>query len=209
MTMLQVIKAALIDGLDEEVVRLAREALESDISAHEILNGGFSAGMAVVGEYFQKREFFLPDVLMAARAMKAGMEVLRPLLEGEALETKGTVVIGTVKGDVHDIGKNLVGILLRGAGFDVVDVGNDASVEQFVDAVQMSEATVLGLSALLTTTMPQMEEIIKALEKAGLGHVKTMVGGAPVTDGFADSIGADAYGNDAVKAMQLASSWIE
>ena len=209
MTVLEKLKSALIGGLEDDVVKLTREALDGGSSPHEILNGSLSAGMAVVGDYFQKREFFLPDVLLAARAMKAAMAILKPLLEGTAVETKGTVVIGTVKGDVHDIGKNLVGIMLRGAGFEVVDVGNDATVAEFVAAVEESEATILGLSALLTTTMPQMEEIVQALEKAGLGHVKTMIGGAPVTDNYAVSIGADAYGCDAVRAMQLATEWVQ
>ena len=203
------LKSALINGLEDDVVRLTKEALDTGNSPVEILNDSLSAGMAVVGDYFQQREFFLPDVLLAARAMKAAMTVLKPLLEGTTVESKGTVVIGTVKGDVHDIGKNLVGIMLRGAGFEVIDVGNDASVAQFVDAVRESEATVVGLSALLTTTMPQMGEIVTALQDAGLEGVKTMVGGAPVTDRYAESIGADAYGSDAVKAMQLATEWVQ
>ena len=209
MTVMKDLKSALINGLEDDVVRLTKEALDTGNSPVEILNDSLSAGMAVVGDYFQQREFFLPDVLLAARAMKAAMTVLKPLLEGTTVESKGTVVIGTVKGDVHDIGKNLVGIMLRGAGFEVIDVGNDASVAQFVDAVRESEATVVGLSALLTTTMPQMGEIVTALQDAGLEGVKTMVGGAPVTDRYAESIGADAYGSDAVKAMQLATEWVQ
>jgi 5-methyltetrahydrofolate--homocysteine methyltransferase len=156
-----------------------------------------------VGEKFRAHEIFLPEVLMAARAMYAGMDILKPLLAKEGVASRGKVVIGTVRGDLHDIGKNLVAIMLRGAGFEVIDLGNDVSPEKFVDAAKESGAELIGMSALLTTTMPVMKEVTSLLGERGLrGRIRTIVGGAPVSDEFAKQIGADAYAYDAASAVE-------
>ena len=192
-------------GEPEAVARLVQEAVDEGVDAETILNEGLLKGMDIVGEKFKANEMFVPDVIFAARAMTAGMELLQPLLAATGVEPRGKVVIGTVKGDLHDIGKNLVGMMLRGAGFTVVDLGNDVSVEKFVSAAQEAGAKcVVGLSALLTTTMPKMADAVKALQKAGLKDVKVMIGGAPVTQGYADEIGADGYAPDAASAADLA-----
>jgi 5-methyltetrahydrofolate--homocysteine methyltransferase len=160
--------------------------------------------MAEVGRLFEANEYYVPEMLIAARAMKAGLALVRPQLVEEKIEPKGTVVLGTVKGDLHDIGKNLVSIMVEGAGFEVVDCGVDVSPEQFVKAAQDSDADVIGLSALLTTTMPSMKGTIEALEEAGMrDKVKVVIGGAPVTQKYADEIGADGYGRDAAAAANL------
>jgi len=178
------------------------EALTAGRSAEEVLKQGLLAGMAVVGERFRRREIFLPDVLLAARALHAGLAVLQPLLEGAGVPSAGRVVLGTVQGDLHDIGKNLVGILLRGAGFEVVDLGTDVAAERFVDAAVEHGARVIGMSALLTTTRLGMRDVIAALRTRGLaGKIRTIVGGAPVDPGFAREIGADAYAFDAASAV--------
>ena len=159
--------------------------------------------MQVVGQRFRAHEIFLPDVLLAARAMVAGVDLIRPRLEGRELPRRGTVVIGSVRGDLHDIGKNLVGIMLRGAGFEVVDLGNDVAPERFVDAAVASDAGVIGMSALLTTTMTVMKEVVDLLRARGLdGRIRTIVGGAPVSEAFAREIGADAHGYDAANAVE-------
>lgn len=169
----------------------------------DVLKNGLVAGMTVVGERFRTREIFLPDVLLAARAMRAGMEVLEPLLVRDGVPRAGRVVLGTVQGDLHDIGKNLVGILLRGAGFEVVDLGTDVPAARFVDAAIEMDASVIGMSALLTTTMVRMREVVTLARERGLsGRVRTIVGGAPVSEGFAREIGADAYGFDAASAVE-------
>ncbi|MGE5234055.1 MAG: corrinoid protein [Acidobacteriota bacterium] len=179
------------------------EALAAGLAAEEVLKQGLLAGMAVVGERFRRREIFLPDVLLAARAMHAGLAVLQPLLEGAGVASAGRVVLGTVAGDLHDIGKNLVGILLRGAGFEVVDLGTDVPTERFVDAAVEHEARVIGMSALLTTTRPGMRDVVELVRARGLaGQIRTIVGGAPVDAGFARAIGADAYAFDAASAVE-------
>jgi 5-methyltetrahydrofolate--homocysteine methyltransferase len=166
--------------------------------------------MAVVGEEFGRRKIFLPDVLLAARAMQAGMEVLRPCLARDGAPVAGRVVLGTVRGDLHDIGKNLVGILLRGAGYEVIDLGTDVPAARFLEAAEESGATVIGLSALLTTTMPRMGEVVSLLRESGLaGRVKVIVGGAPVTQSFADEIGADGWGFDAQSAVHRVKALVE
>jgi 5-methyltetrahydrofolate--homocysteine methyltransferase len=203
MDLLKRIAAQLQAGEDEAVHQLVQEALDAGLAPADVLNQGLLAGMDVVGEQFRVREIFLPDVLLAARAMYAGLAVLRPHLAREGVPTAGTVVLGSVKGDLHDIGKNLVGIMLKGAGFEVVDLGNDVPAERFVDAAEQSGAQVIGMSALLTTTMAGMRKVVELVESRGLSpRVKTIVGGAPVTEGFAREIGADAYAFDAASAVE-------
>ena len=189
---------------EDDAVRAGTEAaLAADLAPDDILRNGLLAGMAVVGEEFGRREIFLPDVLLAARAMQAGMEVLKPHLARDGAPPAGRVVLGTVQGDLHDIGKNLVGILLRGAGWEVIDLGTDVPAARFLEAVESSGARVIGLSALLTTTMPRMGEVVSLLRERGLsGRVKVIVGGAPVTQAFADEIGADGWGFDADSAVR-------
>jgi 5-methyltetrahydrofolate--homocysteine methyltransferase len=203
MTVLSEIAGCLQRGEDERVSELVVRALEEHVPPLEVLNHGLVAGMNVVGEQFRQREIFLPDVLLAARAMYAGLGHLRPLLAREGVPTAGKVVIGSVHGDLHDIGKNLVGIMLKGAGFEIVDLGNDVPAERFVDAAVEHGANVIGLSALLTTTMPVMNDVVALLRARGLdGTIKVIVGGAPVSEAFAKDIGADAYGYDAANAVE-------
>jgi 5-methyltetrahydrofolate--homocysteine methyltransferase len=203
MSLLTDIAAALERGEDERVGELVRVALAQSVSPPAILNDGLIAGMGAVGERFRQREIFLPDVLLAARAMYAGLEVIQPRLAGAGVPAAGRVVIGTVHGDLHDIGKNLVGILLKGAGFEVVDLGSDVPAERFVDAAAEHGAAVIGLSALLTTTMPVMKDVVGLVRERGLGgRVKVIVGGAPVSEAWAREIGADAYGYDAANAVE-------
>lgn len=181
---------------------LTKQAVERGIPAKEILDAGLIAAMDVVGERFREHTIFLPDVLLAAKAMYAGMDVLKPLLIRDGVPMLGKVVIGSVRGDLHDIGKNLVGIMLRGAGFEVIDLGNDVAPERFVDAAADEGARVIGMSALLTTTMPVMRAVVDLLAERGLSKdIRTIVGGAPVSADFAGEIGADAYGFDAANAV--------
>jgi 5-methyltetrahydrofolate--homocysteine methyltransferase len=203
MDTLREIAAALEQGQDREVRSLTQSALDGAVPAGRILEEGLIAGMQVVGDRFRAHEIFLPAVLLAARAMNAGVELLEPHLGKADVRGRGKVVIGTVKGDLHDIGKNLVGIMLAGAGFEVIDLGKDVSAEAFVDAASEKGADVVGMSALLTTTMPAMKDVIALLKERGLdGKVKTIVGGAPVTEDFAREIGADSYGFDAANAVE-------
>jgi len=202
---LQTMTSNLYDGKVDEVRRLVQEALDQGMGAGEILNGGLIAGMDEVGRDFKAGDLFVPEVLIAARAMQAGMNVLRPLLAEGDVPTVGKYAIGTVKGDLHDIGKNLVKIMLEGAGFEVIDLGTDVAPEKFVSTVREHRPTVVGMSALLTTTMTQMKAIIEALEEAGVrDSVKVMIGGAPVTAEYAKQIGADAYAPDAASAADIA-----
>ena len=202
MALLEQIKQQLIDGEDEQTAALTAQAIAEGLPPERILDEGLIAGMDVIGANFKAHEIFLPDVLLAARAMHAAMEQLKPLLISEGIPNLGRVAIGSVQGDLHDIGKNLVGILLKGAGFEVLDLGNNVSPERFVEAVKEQDAQVVGMSALLTTTMPKMRDVINLLGQAGFkDRVKTIVGGAPVSQEFADDIGADAYGFDAANAV--------
>ena len=202
---LQLIAAALIDGDDDTVDELTRGALDEGRTALEIMDDGLIAGMGVVGIKFRENIIFVPEVLACARAMKAGMAHIEPILSASGIEPVGKVVMGTVKGDLHDIGKNLCIMMLRGAGFEVIDLGVDTSADDFIDAVEEHEPAVLGMSALLTTTMPNMGRTIEAFIDADLrDSVKIMVGGAPVTQEFADEMGADGYGKDAMAAVTLA-----
>lgn len=204
---LEEISLMVQEGNFKEVERLTQEALDKGRLAQDILNGGLIAGMSVIGERFKRNECFVPAVLLAARAMKAGMALLRPILTDTGIEFIGKVVLGTVKGDQHDIGKNLVGMMLEGAGFEVIDLGTDTPSEKFVETVKEKKADIVGISALLTTTMPQMKTTIEALKSAEL-TVKTMIGGALVTQRFADEINADGFGKDAAVAVEKAKELI-
>ena len=202
---LEKIAADLYEGEDESVAELVQQALDQGLAPNEVLQGGLIAGMDQVGKDFKAGDLFVPEVLIAARAMHAGMNVLRPLLAETDSISAGKYLIGTVKGDLHDIGKNLVKMMLEGAGFETVDLGTDVDPQAFVDAVREHQPLLVGMSALLTTTMVQMKATIVALEEAGLrDSVKIMVGGAPVTDAFAGQIGADAYAPDAASAVDRA-----
>ena len=195
----------LIEGEVDQVKELIQAALDKGIEVEKILNEGLIAGMTMVGEQFKKEEIYLPEVLFAARAMKGGMEILEPLLVSAGAEPKGKIILGTVKGDVHDIGKNLVAIILKGTGFEVIDLGVDIPAEKFIDAAKESGARLIGMSALLGTTMQNMQTTIEALDTAGLkGQIKTMIGGAIVTQSYADKIGADGYAPDAGSAVDKA-----
>ena len=195
------ISEMLQKGKAKDVERLVGEALAEGIDVKEILEKGLISGMAVIGEKFKNNQVYVPEVLIAARAMNKGMGVLEPAMLKAGIKPLGTVVIGTVKGDLHDIGKNLVGMMFKGAGFKVVDLGTDVPPEKFVDAARENDASIIGLSALLTTTMPNMRECIGAIRATGL-PVKVMVGGAPVTQAFADEVGADGYSADAATAVE-------
>ena len=189
---------AIINGSKPQAVNLTKELLAEKVSPQEILNEGLIAGMSEVGDRFKCGDYFVPEMLIAARAMQSSMDLLRPELVDAGVEPIGTIVLGTVRGDLHDIGKNLTGMLLEGAGFRVVDVGVDASAEKFVNAVKENNAQLVGMSALLTTTMTYTREVIKALEAADLRKkVKVIVGGAPITEDWATQIGADGFAVDA------------
>jgi 5-methyltetrahydrofolate--homocysteine methyltransferase len=210
MDLLKQIAETLQQGDDEALATLASQALAAGVSPSSVLDQGLIAGMNVVGEQFRRREIFLPDVLLAARAMYAGLDVLRPHLAKEGVPTKGKVVLGSVRGDLHDIGKNLVAIMLRGAGFEVIDLGHDVHAEAFVDAAVGAGAPVIGMSALLTTTMARMKEVVELVRQRGLaGRIRTIVGGAPVSADFARSIGADDYAFDAAHAVERVRGLIE
>ena len=207
--LMQDIAAALIEGENGEVDRLTRHALDRGIEAIEVMDDGLIAGMGIVGIKFREGFVFVPEVLACARAMKAGMAHVEPILSAAGVEPIGTVIMGTVKGDLHDIGKNLCIMMLRGAGFVVVDLGVDTSADEFIDAVEEHGAKVLGMSALLTTTMPNMGRTVEAFIDADLrDEVQIMVGGAPVTREFADDMGADGYGKDALECVALAKQLI-
>jgi 5-methyltetrahydrofolate--homocysteine methyltransferase len=204
---LKAIYNAVLDGNAPAAQAGVKAALDAGLPAETILKEGLINAMAEVGRLFEENEYFVPEMLVSARAMQSGLTLLRPLLAESGAEPAGRVVIGTVKGDLHDIGKNLVAMMLEGAGFEVIDLGTDVSPEKFVKAVVENKATIVGMSALLTTTMPSMSNTIKALQEAGLrDEVRVMIGGAPVTDGFAKQVGADGYSPDASSAVRLARS---
>ncbi len=195
----------LINGKANEVKELTQKALDEGVPPGEILNEGLIKGMNVVGERFKNNEFYVPEVLIAARAMHSGMDILKPKLAESGVQPIGKVLLGTVKGDLHDIGKNLVAMMLEGAGFEVIDLGIDVPPEKFVQAVNEQGGDVIAMSALLTTTMTQMKTTLEALEEAGVkSKVKTLIGGAPVTQNYADEIGADGYARDAASAADKA-----
>ncbi len=202
MELLQQLAQVLEQGDHLETGNLTSQAIAQEIPPKQILDEGLLAGMQVVGDRFAVRDIFLPEVLLAARAMYAGLDLLKPLLMANDIPSLGKVVIGTVHGDLHDLGKNLVGIMLKGAGFEVIDLGKDVPAAKFVEAAEKEQAAVIGMSALLTTTMTVMKEVVDLLKEKGLdGSVKTIVGGAPVNAEWAREIGADAYAYDASKAV--------
>ena len=202
---LQDIAAAIVAGDHETVDTLTEKALQEGIQAMEVMDDGLIAGMALVGIKFRENFIFVPEVLACARAMKAGMVHIEPILSASGIQPLAKVIMGTVKGDLHDIGKNLCIMMLRGAGFEVIDLGVDTSADEFIDAVEQHNAALVGMSALLTTTMPNMGRTIDAFIDADVrDDVKIMVGGAPVTPEFADEMGADAYGDNAVECVEVA-----
>lgn len=207
MKILEEIADEVQKGNSASVEELTKRALSQNISAEEILNSGLIEGMNIVSEKFKNNEIFIPEVLVSAKAMNIGLEILKPLLAEAKVVSKGKVVIGTVKGDLHDIGKNIVGMMLQGAGFDVVDLGADVPKEKFLEFARKEQADILGMSALLTTTMVYMKEVIEALKDAGLRHdVKVIIGGAPITESYAAQINADGYAPDAASAVDLTKS---
>ncbi len=200
---------SLIKGQAPRVQELVQQALDENVSVREILHEGLIKGMGVVGAKFKNNEFYVPEVLIAARAMKAGMALIRPKLVEEKIEPIGKASIGTVKGDLHDIGKNLVAMMLEGAGFEVIDLGIDVAPQKFIESVQENGAQIVCMSALLTTTMPSMKTTVDALKEAGLSDkARTMVGGAPVTEAYAKQIGADGFAPDAASAAEIAQELI-
>ncbi len=204
MAILEDLAAEVIKGDAGVVKNLTEEALSQNISAEEVLNSGLVAGMNVIGKQFKNNEVFIPEVLVAARAMKAGMQIIRPLLAEANVEPLGKVIIGTVGGDLHDIGKNIVAMLLEGAGFEVLDLGADVTKEKFLEFAEKENPDVLGMSALLTTTMVFMKDLVQSLEESGLkDKIKVIVGGAPITQSYADEIRADGYAPDAASAVDL------
>ena len=199
--------ARLEKGDAAGVKELTQKALDQGAKAEEILNKGLVTGMDVIGEKFKNNEVFIPEVLIAARAMKAGMEIIKPLLAEAKVKAKGKIIVGTVKGDLHDIGKNIVAMMLEGAGFDIVDMGTDVAAEKILQHVIQDKPDVVGLSALLTTTMVYMKEIVDTLEKNGVRKkVKVIIGGAPITNRYAEEIKADGYAPDAASAVDLVKS---
>ena len=203
------ISTAIIEGNLDDMVDLTEDALDEGLDAQEVLNNGLMPGMDYVGVEFRAGNMFVPEVLRSARAMQSSMEILKPLLAESGVKMVGKVLLGTVKGDLHDIGKNLVGMMCEGAGFEVEDLGKDIAPEGFVEAVKEFEPDVVGMSALLTTTMRAMEHTIKGLEEAGVrDKVKIMIGGAPVTQSFADQIGADDYASNAAAAAEMAKQFV-
>jgi 5-methyltetrahydrofolate--homocysteine methyltransferase len=205
--LIQSIQENVINGQKAPVESLVRQALEAKLPPDEILNTGLIAAMKEVGARFEAGDFYVPEMLIAARAMQAGLAILKPYLVQGGIQSAGRVVIGTVKGDLHDIGKNLVSMMLEGAGFEIVDLGTDVPPEKFIAAIKENNAGLLGMSALLTTTMSNMKLVLAALKEAGVREqVKVMIGGAPVTESYAKEIGADGYAPDASRAVTLAKS---
>ena len=204
------ISEMLQKGKAKDVAELVTKAIADGIEPGSILNEGLLAGMSIIGGKFKRNEVYVPEVLIAARAMKAGMQILQPKLADSGVEPKGTAVVGTVKGDLHDIGKNLVCMMLEGAGFKVVDAGIDVDAQKFVDAAIQNKAAVVGVSALLTTTMTNMKAVVEAIKASpAAATTKVMIGGAPVTQAFADEIGADGYAADAASAADMALSLLK
>ena len=201
--MIEKIYNAVLEFEIEEIVSYVEEAVNEGVNVKEILDNGLIAGLDEIGRLFSQGEIFVPEMLMAAHTMKAGMEVIKPYLKGDSQESRGTLIIGSVKGDLHDIGKNLVVMMLEGGGFNVIDLGIDIDKQDFIKAAKENNADIIGLSALLTTTMPALDEAVQEIKKSGI-DVKIMIGGAPVTQDFADKIGADGYSEDASGAVILA-----
>ena len=209
MAILDDISAMLQKGKRKDVTALCQQALDEGIPAADILNDGLLAGMDIIGAKFKANEIFVPQVMVAARAMNAGAEILKPHLSSEDSSSKGKIVLGTVKGDLHDIGKNLVKMMFEGKGFEVIDLGVDVAPETFVQTAIDNDTQIVACSALLTTTMPMLGEVVKTAEEMGVrDKIKIMIGGAPVTQDFADSIGADAYTEDATSAADKALEFV-
>ena len=207
---LQQIYQCILDGDQKRTPQLVQQAMENNHRADIVLNQAMIAAMREVGRLFEEGEYFVPEMLIAARAMKEGLNVLKPYLQQESVQAAGKIVIGTVQGDLHDIGKNLVSMMLEGGGFTVIDLGTDVSPAKFVDAVRKEKPDILGMSALLTTTMPNMQKVIQALQAEGLrDQVKVIIGGAPVTDEYAARIGADGFAPSASHAVTLAEKIIQ
>lgn len=209
MSQFQPIAQAVISGKAPEVQRLVNEALAAGVKPVEIINQGLISGMQVIADRFKKNEIYVPEVLIAARAMNAGLALVKPLIADTDIKPVAKVIIGTVKGDLHDIGKKLVTMMLEGAGFEVVDLGIDVSAEKFVAAVQEHKPQFVAMSALLTTTMPAMAQTVNLLQENGLrNRVKVIIGGAPITDAYAKEIGADGYAPDAGSAVDLVKALV-
>lgn len=202
---LENLKEMVVDGKHKEIEAQVQGAIDSDIDLNRIINDALISAMDIIGKRFADGEIYVPEMLVSAMTMKLGLEKIKPLLTEDEIETKGTILMCTVKGDLHDIGKNLVTMMLEGAGFKVIDLGVDVKIDKLLRTVKEEKADILGLSALLTTTMPEMHRVIEALEVEGLrDNVKVIVGGAPIDKKFADKIGADGYAKDAAEAVQLA-----
>lgn len=208
-TLIEEIYQGVLDGQSPVVHQKVQAALAANIPASTILNEGMIAAMAQVGQLFEDGEYFVPEMLISARAMQAGLTLLKPALKSEDVKSSGKVIIGTVKGDLHDIGKNLVAMMMEGAGFEIVDLGTDVSPEKFINAIHEHQPEIIAMSALLTTTMPNMITTIQALKEAGVrDQVKVLIGGAPVTENYARQIGADGFATDASRAVNVAKSLI-
>lgn len=210
MTILKDIALNIEKGDASAAKELTRQALSQSITAEDILNNGFISGMGVVGRKFKNNEIFIPEVLIATRAMKAGLDIIKPLLGSEGIVSQARIIIGTIKGDLHDIGKNIVSMLLEKEGYEIIDMGIDVSKEKFVKAIKKENPDVVGMSALLTTTMPYMKDVIEAAERTEIRqNVKIIIGGAPVTQFFADEIKADGYASDGASAVDLVKSLLK
>jgi len=202
---LETIKDMVVGGKYNDIEEQVQRAVDSGIDLNRLINDALISAMDIVGKRFAASEIYVPEMLVSAKTMKLGLDIIKPLLQSGEAENRGTIVMGTVKGDLHDIGKNLVTMMMEGAGFKIIDLGVDVKIEDLIDTVKKEAVDIIGLSALLTTTMPEMRNVIEALEEAGLrNQLKVIVGGAPIDQGFADKIGADGFGADAVEAVQLA-----
>ena len=202
---LETIREMVVGGKYNDIEKQVQRAVDSGTDLNRLINDALISAMDIVGKRFADGDIYVPEMLVSAKTMKQGLDIIKPLLTSGEAEHRGTIVMGTVKGDLHDIGKNLVIMMMEGAGFRIIDMGVDVKIEDLIDTVKKEEADVLGLSALLTTTMPEMQKVIEALDEAGLrNQLKVIVGGAPIDQRFADEIGADGFGADAVEAVQLA-----
>jgi corrinoid protein of di/trimethylamine methyltransferase len=202
---LETIKEMVVGGKYNDIEKQVQRAVDNGIDLNRLINDALISAMDIVGKQFAASEIYVPEMLVSAKTMKQGLDIIKPLLQSGEAENRGTILMGTVKGDLHDIGKNLVIMMMEGAGFKIIDLGVDVKIEDLIDTVKKEQVDVLGLSALLTTTMPEMQKVIEALEEAGLrNQLKVIVGGAPIDQRFADKIGADGFGADAVEAVQLA-----
>jgi 5-methyltetrahydrofolate--homocysteine methyltransferase len=203
------IREMVVGGKFKEIEKQVQQAVDSGTDLNRLINEALISAMDIVGKRFADGDIYVPEMLVSAKTMKQGLDIIKPLLKSGEAEHRGTILMGTVKGDLHDIGKNLVIMMMEGAGFRIIDLGVDVKIEDLIDTVKKEQVDVLGLSALLTTTMPEMQNVIEALVEAGLrNQVKVIVGGAPIDQGFADKIGADGFGADAVEAVQLARELI-